>query len=92
MREWHYVPLFSLAEHYSEASWFFFTNEETQVDFETLWTVLGRFDKTKASNNLVILVLTGLAVVGSFRSGLVSWSCTEGPKGDHHPPLPGLHQ
>jgi UDP-glucose:O-linked fucose beta-1,3-glucosyltransferase len=45
---WTVVPLLShLAEHYPEASWFFFANEETDVDFELLRTALKRFDDTK---------------------------------------------
>ncbi|CAI8027184.1 Beta-1,3-glucosyltransferase [Geodia barretti] len=45
---WTVVPLLPhLAEHYPEASWFFFANEETVVDFELLRTALKRFDDTK---------------------------------------------
>lgn len=43
---WTVVPLLPyLTEHYPEASWFFFTNEETQLDFEKLSDVLSHYNE-----------------------------------------------
>lgn len=39
----------SLAERHPDAKWFFFANEETQVDFETLSVVLNRYNENEVS-------------------------------------------
>ena len=38
----------SLAEQYPEEEWFFFANEETEVNFKVLRAVLKRYNKNKA--------------------------------------------
>ena len=39
----------SLAEQYPEANWFFFANEETQVDLQSLGAVLDHYNENEAS-------------------------------------------
>ena len=50
----------SLAEQYPEEEWFFFVNEETEVNFKVLRAVLKRYNKNKAisiKNVYIILLL-----------------------------------
>lgn len=44
----------SLGENYPQANWFFFANEETQVDFETLSMVLNDYDENEVSIFLLV--------------------------------------
>lgn len=44
----------SLAENYPQANWFFFANEETQVDYEALSIVLNDYDENEVSIFLLI--------------------------------------